>query len=83
MASVFIFYQQRDGKIIIGEQGILDIDDKNKLKNYPKYFISKSMEEKYINKIIKTGKLFLKEIESIPIDEVKIDGGLFHWMKNL
>ena len=65
-------YQQRDGKIIIGEQGILDIDDKNKLKNYPKHFISKSMEEKYINKIIKTGKLFLKEIESIPIDEVKI-----------
>lgn len=65
-------YQQRDGKIIIGEQGILDIDDKNKLKNYPKHFISKSMEEKYINKIIKTGKLFLKEIDSIPIDEVKI-----------
>ena len=65
-------YQQNDGRVIIGEQGLLEKNDSNKFLDYPSQFDSKSMQNKYVNKIINVGKTFFNDIKSLDIDEVKI-----------
>ena len=65
-------YQQKDGRVIIGEQGLLERNDIKKFSDYPSQFDSKLMENKYVNKIISIGKTFFNEIESLDIDQVKI-----------
>lgn len=66
------FYQQEDGRIIIGEQDILSASEFKTSQNYPPRFKSKSVELKYINKIRNIGKKFFNQINQLEFEEIKI-----------
>ncbi|HJL80759.1 MAG: FAD-binding oxidoreductase [Gammaproteobacteria bacterium] len=65
-------HQQKDGVIVLGEQGGAPLTHIDRLKERPSIFPSKEFEQMHTERIINTAKKFTSGLENIHVNQVSI-----------